>query len=130
MSGSNRCFLTTIQFSQEIIKVVWCSHLFKNFPKFIVIHTIKEFYVVNEADVDFFLELHDPTNVGNLISSSSIFSKLSLYIQNFSIHVMLKPSLKDFEHYLASMWNERNCMAVWHSLALPFFGVEMKTGLF
>ena len=78
MSGSNCCFLTCIQVSQEAGKVVWYSHLFKNFPQLVVIHTVKGFNVVNEVEVDIFLELpcflHDPTNVGNLISGSSAFS--------------------------------------------------------
>ena len=85
--------------------MVWYSHLFKNFPQFVVIHIVKGFSVVNETDV--FLEfpsfLYDPVNVGNLISGSSAFSKPSLYIWKFSAHVLLKPSLEDFEHYLATM---------------------------
>ena len=88
--------------------MVWYSHLFKKFPQFVMIHTVKGFSVVNEAEVDVLLErylfFYDPMDVGNLISGSSAFSKSSLYIWNFSIHVPLKPSLKDFEHYLASMW--------------------------
>ena len=83
------------------------SHLFKNFPHFVVIHTVKGFSTVNETEVDVFLEFpclfYDPTDVGNLISGSSAFSKSSLNIWNFSVHVLLKPSLKDFEHCLASM---------------------------
>ena len=79
-------------------------------------HTVKGFSVVNEAKVDDFLEflcfLYDPTNVGNLISGSSAFSKLSLYIWEFSIHILLKSRLKDFEHNLTSMQNEHNCMIV------------------
>ena len=79
----------------------------KNFLHFVVIHTVKDFSVVNEAEVDVFLEfscfLYDPTNVGNLISGSSAFSKSSLYIWKFLVHIVLKPSLKDFEHYFASM---------------------------
>ena len=85
--------------------MVWYSHLFKNFPLFVVIHTVKGFSVVNEADVflEFFCFFYDPEDVGNLIPGSSAFSKSSLNIWNFSVHVLLKPSLKDFEHYLASM---------------------------
>ena len=79
----------------------------KNFPQFVVIHTVKGFSIVNEADVDVFLELScffcDPTDVGSLVFVSSAFSKTSLYIWKFSVHVLLKPSLKDFEHYFASM---------------------------
>ena len=84
--------------------MVWYSHLLKNFPQFVVIYTVKGFSVVNEAEVDVFLELscffHDPADVGNLISGSSAFSKSSLNIWKFSVHVLLKPSLKDFEHSL------------------------------
>ena len=85
--------------------MVWYSHLFKNFPLFVVIHTVKGFSVVNEADVflEFFCFFYDPEDVGNLIPGSSAFSKSSLNIWKFSVHVLLKPSLKDFEHYLASM---------------------------
>ena len=83
MSGSNYCFLTYVQISQEAGKVVWYSHLFKNFLQFVVIHTVKGFSIVNKA-VDVFLELpcffYDPTDVENLISGSSAFSKSSLYI--------------------------------------------------
>ena len=107
MSSSNCCFLTCLQVSQEEGKVVWYSHLFKNFPQFVLIHIVKSFSVVNEAEVDAFLKfpcfLYDPGNVSNLISVSSAFSKPSLYIWNFSVHVLLKPNLKDPGHYLASM---------------------------
>ena len=85
--------------------MIWYSHLLKNFPQFVVIDAVKSFGVVNKADV--FLELscffYDPKDVGNLISGSSAFFKPSLYIWKFSVHVLLKPGLKDFEHYLASM---------------------------
>ena len=107
MSGSNCCFLTCIQISQEAGKVVWYSHLFKNFPQFVVIHTAKDFSIVNEAEVDIFLEFScfscDPMDVGNLISGSSAFSKSTLYIWKFSVHILLKPGLENFEHYFASM---------------------------
>ena len=87
--------------------MIWYSPLFKNFPQFVVIHTIKGFSTVNEAERDVFLELPcflcDPMNVGNLISGPSAFSKPSLYIWKSLIHALLKPSLKKFEHYLASM---------------------------
>ena len=116
MSGPNCCFLTCIQVSQEAGKVVWYSHRFKSFPQFVVIHTVKGFSVVNEAEVDVFLKfpcfLYDPTNVGNLISGSSAFSKPNVYIWMLSVHVLLKSSLKDFEHNLISMRNECNCMVV------------------
>ena len=93
--------MTCIQVSQETGKVVWYSHLLKNFPQFVVIHIVKGFSIVNEGKVDVFLEFsclfYDPTNVGNLISGSSAFSKPSLYIWKFSVQVLLKRSLKDFE---------------------------------
>ena len=87
--------------------MVWYSHLFKNFPQFAVTHKIKGFSVINEAEVDVFVEfpcfLHDPTRVGNLISGSSASLKPSLYIWKFLVHILLKPSLTDFEHYLVRM---------------------------
>ena len=96
-------------------QIRWCGIPMSS--KFVVTHTVKEFSIVNEAEVDVFLEfpcfLYDPTDVDNLISGSSAFSKSRLYIWNFLIHVLLKPNLKDFEHCLASMWNECNCAIVW-----------------
>ena len=87
--------------------MVWHSHLFKNFPQFVVIHTVKGFGIVNKAEIDVFLELSwffdDPTDVGNLISGSSAFSKSSLSIWKFLVHVLLKPGLENFEHYFASV---------------------------
>ena len=84
--------------------MVWYGHLFKNFPQFVVVHTVKGFDVLNEAELDVFMELSCFINdVGNLISGSSAFSKSRLYIRKFWVHVLLKPILKDFEHYLASM---------------------------
>ena len=87
--------------------MVWYSHLFQNFPQFVVIHTVKGFGIVKKAEVDDFLELScffcDPVDVGNLISGSSAFSKSTLNIWKFSVHVLLKPSLENFEHYFASM---------------------------
>ena len=107
MSSSNCCFLTCIYISQEAGKVVWYSHLLKNFLQFVVIPTVKGFGIVNEAEVDVFLELScffdDPVDVGNLISGSSAFSKTSLNIRKFMVHVLLKPGLENFEHYFASM---------------------------
>src|SRR5574337_542636 len=107
MSSSNCCFLTCIQVSQEADQVVWYSHLFQNFPMFIMIHTVKGFGIVNKAKIDVFLELScfvdDPTHVRNLISGSSAFSKSSLNIWKFTVHVMLKPGLENFEHYFASV---------------------------
>ena len=113
MSGSNCCFLTCIQISQEAGKVVWCSHLFKNFPQFLVVHTIKGCDIVNKADVVVSPELshflYDPKDVGNLISDSSAVSKSSLNIWKFSVHIVLKTCLENFEHYFASVWDECNC---------------------
>ena len=105
MSSSNWCFLTCIQISQEADQVVWYSHLLKNFPQFIVIHTVKGFGIVNKAEIDVFLELscffYDPADVGNLISGSSAFSKTSLNIWKFMVHILLKPGLENFEYLLA-----------------------------
>ena len=85
----------------------WYSHLFKNVPQFVVIHTVKGFGIVNKAEVDVFLELscffYDPTDVGHLISGSSAFSKSSLNIWNFGVNVLLRPGLENFEHYVASL---------------------------
>ena len=110
MSSCNCCFVTCIQISQEAGQVVWYSLLFHNFPQFVVIHTVKSFSVGHEAEADVFLEsscfFNGPTHVGNLISGSSAFSKSSLYIWNFLVLVLLKPSLKNFEHDLASLWNK------------------------
>ena len=107
MSGSNCCFLTCIQISQDAGKVVWYSHLFKNFPQFVVIHRVKGFGVVSEAEVDVFLELScffdNPVDFGNLISSSSAFSKSNLNIWKFLIHVLLRAGLENFEHYFTSV---------------------------
>ena len=122
MSGSNCCFLTCIQISQEAGQVVWYSPLFKNFPQFFVILTVKGFSIVNEAELDvsleFFCFFDDPTDVGNLISGSSALSQSSLYFWKFSVHILLKSHLKDSEHYLASLWNEHNCVAVWTFLGI------------
>ena len=133
MSGSSCCFLTCIQISQEAGQVVWYSHLFKNFPEFIEIHTVKGFSVVSGADIYFsgILLLFLLSNrCYNLIFGSSAFSKSSLNIWKFSVHLLLKPGLKDFEHYLASVLSDCNSTVVEHFLALPFFGIGMNTGLF
>ena len=159
MSSSNCCFLTWIQVSQEAGQVVWYSHLFQNFPQFIMIYTVKGFGIVSKPEMDvFFLELscffNDPADVGNLISGSSAFlfiylsfifiswrlitlqycsgfchtltwishssafSKTSLKIWKFTVHVLLKPGLENFEHYFTSVWDECNCAVVW-----AFFGI-------
>ena len=87
--------------------MVWYSHLLKNFPQFIVIHTVKGFGIVNKAEIDVFLELScfldDPSDVGNLISGSSAFSKSNLNIWKFTVHILLKPGLENLEHYFARM---------------------------
>ena len=121
MSSFNCCFLICIQISQEAGQVVWYSHLL-NFPQFVVIHTFKGFKIINEAEVDVFLEFfclfNDLTDVGHLISGSSACSKSSLNIWKFLVHILLKPRLENFEHYFASMWDEYNCVVVW-----TFFGI-------
>ena len=87
--------------------MVWYSHLLKNFPQFAVIHTVKDFGIVNKAEIEVFLELscffNDPVDVGNLISGSSAFSKSSLNIWKFMVHVLLKPGLENFEHHFPSV---------------------------
>ena len=120
--SSNWCFLSCTQGFQEAGKVLWYSHLFKNFSQFVVINTVKGFGIVNKAEVEVFLELccffDDPTDFGNLISGSSAFSKSSLNIWKFMVHVLLKPDLENSLHYFASLWDECNCAVVW-----PFFGI-------
>ena len=121
MSSSNCCFLTCIQISQEAGQVVRYSHLL-NFPQFVVIHTVKGFGIVNKAEIDvFFWNSHffiDPTDVGNLISCSSALSKSSLNIWKLTVHILLNPGLKNFEHYFTSMWDKCNSAVVW-----AFFGI-------
>ena len=106
-------------------RVVWYSHLFKNFPQFVVIYTVKGFGIVSRAEIDVLLELShffdDPTDVGNLISGSSAFSKSSLNIWKFFVHVLLKPGLENFEHYFASVWDECNCAVDWAFFGIAFF---------
>ena len=113
-------FLTWIQISQEAGKVVWYSHLFQNFPQFVVIHIVKDFGVISKPNV--FLELscffNDPADVGNLISGSSALSKSSLNMWKFTVYLLLKPGLENFERYFTSMWDECNCAVVW-----AFFGI-------
>ena len=96
--------------------MVWYSHLLKNFPQFVVIHTVKGFGIVSKSEIDVFLELScffdDPTDVCNLISGSSVFSKTNLNIWKFKVRVLLKPGLENFEHYFASMRVECNCAVV------------------
>ena len=123
-SSSNCCFFSCIQVSQETGNVIWYSHLFKNILQFFVIHTVKGF----EEEVDVFLELScffdNPMDVGKLISPSSAFSKSSLCMWKFSVHILLKPSLKDFEHNLANVKSVQlndNLKILWHC---PSLGLE------
>ena len=106
MSSSNCCFLTCIQISQEAGQVAWYSHLCKNFPQFMVIHIVKGFGIIKKAEIDVFLELscflNDPEDVDNLISGSSVFSKTSLNIWKFTVHVLLKLGLH-------SQWKRSRC---------------------
>ena len=123
MSSSNCCFFTCIQISRETSQVVCYSHLFKNFPKFVVIYSVKGFGIVNKVYV--FLKLscffNYPKDVGNLISCSSAFSKSSLNIWKFTVHKLLKSGLQNFEHSFASVWDECKCAEVcilWHCPSL------------
>ena len=126
MSGSNCCFLTCIQVSQETGKVVWYSHFFKNFPKFVVIHTVEGFSIVNEAEVNIFLEFSCFFMIQQMLA---IWSLVPLPFLNSSCTsgsswfvYLLKPGLENLEDYFASTWNEHNCVAVWTFLgiALPW----------
>ena len=103
-------------------QVVWYHYCLKNFPQFVVIHTVKGFGIVNKVDVflKFSCFFYDPTDVGNLISGSSAFSKSSLNIWKFMVHVLLKPSLENFEHYFASVWDECNYVVVWTLFGIAF----------
>ena len=115
-SGSNCCFLTSIQF-------LWRQVRWSSIPISLRIFC---FSTVDEAEIDTFLELscffNDPANVGYLFTGSSAFSKSSWDICNFSVHILLKPRLKDFEHYLATVWHEYNCAVVWISFGIAFLG--------
>ena len=123
MYTCNCCFLTSIQISHESGKIIWYSHLFKNFPPCVMIHIIKSFGLVNKAEVDDFLELscffYD-LGSWQFDLCSSAFLKYSLNIWKFSVHILLKPSLNDFEHDLASMWSECNFVVFW-----AFFGIAL-----
>ena len=130
ISSSNCCLLTCVQISQEAGKEVWYFRLFKNFPQFVVVHTFKHFNLVNEAVVDVFLGiiyfLCDPTDAGNLISGSSAFSKSSLYIWKFLVHILLKPSWR----ILCITWLACEMSTIVGSLNIlwhcPSLGLEWK----
>ena len=122
MSSSKCCFLTCIQISQEAGQVVWCSHFFQNFPQLIVIHIVKGFGIVSKAEIDVFsgtlLLFPWSSRCWQFDLWFLAFSKTSLNIWKFTVHVLLKPGLKNFEHYFTSMWDECNCAVVW-----AFFGI-------
>ena len=136
MSSSNCCFLICMQKSayRFLRRQVRWSSILKNFPQFVMIHTVKSFGIVNKAEIDVFLELscffNDPVDVGNLISGSSAFSKSSLNIWNILIHILLKPLLENLGHYFASMWNECSRAIVWTFFGIALLGFRMKAGLF
>ena len=134
MSTSNCCFLNCIQVSQEAGQVVRYSYLFQNFPQFIVIHTIKGFGIVKNAEIDVFLEVScffdDAADVGYLISGFSAFCKTSLNIWKFTVHVLLKPCLENFKHHFTSMWDECNCAVVWAFFGIAFLWDWDETDLF
>ena len=125
MSISNCCFLTYIQISQEAGQVAWHSHLFQNFPQFVVVHTVKGFGVVNKAEVDVFLE---PSCFFDHPQMLAIWSLVPLPFLNpawptnwkFTVHILLKSGLENFEHYFASGWDECNCVVVWACFDIAF----------
>ena len=127
MSSSNCCFLTFIQIFQQAGLVVCYSHLFKNFSQFVVIHTVEGFGIANKSRnrcLSGTLFCDDPADFGTLIFDSSAFSKSSLHIWKFMVHVLLKPGLENFDHGFASVWDECNCEVVWTYLSI----VDGKNG--
>ena len=124
MSSPNCCFLTCIHISQDTGQVVWYSHLSQNFPQFAVIHTVKGFGIVNKVEVDVFLELswffQWYNGCWQFDLGSSTFSKTSLNIWKFMVHVLLKPGLESIEYYFTSMWDECNCAVVWALFGIAF----------
>ena len=133
MSSSNCCFLTCIQISREQVR--WFGiPIFWRIFQFVVTDTVKGFGVVNEAEIDVFLELScffdDPMYVGSLISGSSAFSKSNLNIWKFIVHVLLKPGLENFEHFFVGMWDECNCAVVWAFFGIAFLWDWNENNLF
>ena len=135
MFRSNCCFLTCIQISQEAGKVVWYFHLFQNFPQLVLIHTVKGFGIVKKSRSRCFFS---GTLSLYLWSSgcwqfnlwSSAFSTSRLNVWKFTVHILLKPGLENFEHYFASVWGQCNCVVVWIFFGIVFFGIGMKINLF
>ena len=134
MFSSHCCFLSCIQVSQEADKVVWCSYLFKNTPQFVVIHIIKGFSIVNEVEVDVFLELpcfhHDPMNVGNLISGSSASLKPSCTSGSFQFTYCWSLAWSSLSVTLLACEMSTTVQQFEHSLSLPFTGIAIKTDIF
>ena len=122
MSSSNCGFLTCIQVSQEAGQEVWYSHLFQNFPQFVVIHTAKGFGIVSKAEIDVFLELSCFSKTQQMLAIWSLvplpFLKPAWTSGSSEVHILLRPGLENFEHYFISMWDECNCVVVW-----AFFGI-------
>ena len=118
MYDSNCRFLTYMQTFQETGKVIWYSHFLKNFPQFVLVHTVKGFSIVSKADRNVFWDFLAFSMIQWTLAIWSLVHQTSLYIWKLSVHVVLKLSLKDFEHYLASKWDECNCMIGW-----TFFGI-------
>ena len=126
MSSSKCCFLTCIQVSQEAGQVVWYFHLFKNFPQFIVIHTVKGFGIVSKAEIDVFLELSAFSMIQLMLAIWPLVPLPFLkpaWTWKFTVHILLKPGLENFEHYFTSVWDECNCAVVW-----AFFGITFLWG--
>ena len=126
MSQSNCCYLACVQISQEAGQVVWYAHLFKNFPQFVVIHTVKGFSIINKVEVDVFLEFScffgDPMYVGNLISGSSAYSKSSLNIWRFMVHILLKPGLEILSITLLA----GEMSAIWGHLSILCYCLSLR----
>ena len=134
ISGFNSCFLKCIHIFQKADQMVWHSHLLMNFAQFVVIYTVKDFGIDNKTEVDILLKLScffdDPVDIANLISGSSAFSKSSLNIWKFMVHILLNPGLETFQHYFASMWDECNCVIVWAFFCIAFLWDWIENRLF